>query len=84
MSLSLVARSDRRTCSANPRPNVVDGIGDDLLRASLRRGHARARVAAVVAVALDFGSWRRLTAVGGLAGDSAAALMAQLIRAAGK
>ncbi len=60
------------------------GIGEDLVRVSRRRGHARARVAAVIALALDFGSWRRLTAVGGLAGDSAAALMAQLIRAAGE
>jgi AcrR family transcriptional regulator len=60
------------------------GIGEDLVRAWRRRGHVRARVAAVIAVALDFGSWRRLTAPGGLAGDSAAALMAQLIRAAGE
>jgi len=59
------------------------GVGEDLVRASRHRGQARARVAAVIALALDLGSWRRLTTAGGLTGDAAAALMSQLVHAAG-
>ena len=58
------------------------GVAEDLVGVFGRRGRARARVAAVVDLTLDLGSWRRLTAAGGLSEDSAAALMARLICAA--
>ena len=64
--------------------SYLAGVSEDLVRASRRRGHSRARVAAVVALALDLGSWRQLTTVGGLGGDAAAELMAGLIGAAGR
>lgn len=64
--------------------HYVAGVGEDLVRASRRRGQARARVAAVVALALDLGSWRRLTTAGRFSGDAAAALMSELVHTAGR
>ena len=64
--------------------HYLAGVSEDLVRASRRRGQARVRVAAVVALAVDLGSWRRLTTAGRLSGDAAAALMSGLIEAAGR
>ena len=64
--------------------HYLAGVSEDLVRASRRRGQARARVAAVVALAVDLGSWRRLTTAGRLRGDAAAALMSGLVQAAGR
>ena len=64
--------------------SYLAGVSEDLVRASRRRGNSRTRVAAIVALALDLGTWRQLTTVGGLSGDAASALMAGLIEAAGR
>ena len=57
-------------------------VAQDLVSSSGHHGAARARVAAVVDLALDIGSWRSLTLTGGLDNAGAAALMARLIGAA--
>ena len=56
-------------------------LADALAAGFGARGRRAARVHAVVAVALDFATWRRLKAEG-LADDEAAALMAALVIAA--
>jgi AcrR family transcriptional regulator len=48
------------------------------------RGHARARTAAALDLALDFHTWRRLTRGSGLARDQAVEVMVRAIRSAGR
>jgi AcrR family transcriptional regulator len=52
------------------------GVRDDLVAALLGPKQARVRTAALVGIALDFWTWRRLTSVDGFSNSEAARLMA--------
>ena len=64
-----------------PWTAFVDGVRDDLLDRWAVAGPARARLAATVAHALRFETWRSLAREEGLGDDAAADLMVTLARA---
>jgi AcrR family transcriptional regulator len=65
-----------------PWDSLVDAVRDDLVDGWAARGAARARLAAAVAHALRFETWRSLARVEGLGDAGSASLMVALARAA--
>ena|SRR5690348_9166399 len=65
-----------------PWDSLVDAVRDDMVRAWAARGQARTRLAAAVAHALRFDTWRSLARAEGLPDADAADLMVALAQAA--
>ena len=69
------------TLLARTRDTGIDELTQTLTAGYAARGHAAARLRAVIALALDFSTWQRLTQ-DGLSDDNAAKLMADLVACA--
>ena len=69
--------------AAQARRALLEQMRAALIAGRPERGRARRRVAAAIALALEFTTWRSLTREGGLGDDEAVALMAATVSGAG-